>query len=220
MLFLWLPCSALLAVSLSSISQTWKHPWTAAAPQTVLIAHCSAVATEPSLLSLLQSCLASSKTRSFHLWAAAVQFILTYFLALLHIMSWYLCLLALHIISCILMSYASVFSPFFVHLFLLNVIIMYKAKFFSSVCACVRVCVCVFTCGFRRIINSVRSLCVKNWIHNAQNLLHKVYKYIYRFILSATSIEKARISLYDNKFFLYVKKKIMGLKKIINRVHL
>lgn len=84
-------CSALLAVSLSSVSQTWKHPWTVAALQTVLIAHCSAVATEPSLLFLLQSCLASSKTGSFHLWAAAVYFMLTYFLALLHIMSWYLC---------------------------------------------------------------------------------------------------------------------------------
>ncbi len=70
------------------------------------------------------------------------------------------------------MSYASVFFPFFVHLFLLNVIIMYKATFVYCVCvracvrACVRVCacvhVCVFTCGFRRIINSVRSLCVKN----------------------------------------------------------
>ncbi len=62
------------------------------------------------------------------------------------------------------MSYANVFFPFFVHLFLLNVIIMYKATFVYSVCVCVRacVCVCVFTCGFRRIINSVRSLCVKN----------------------------------------------------------
>lgn len=104
-------CSALLAVSLSSVSQTWKHPWTVAALQTVLIAHCSAVATEPSLLFLLQSCLASSKTGSFHLWAAAVYFMLTYFLALLHIMSWYLCFLALHIISCILMSCVSVFFP-------------------------------------------------------------------------------------------------------------
>jgi len=61
--------TVLLAVSLysESVSQTWKHLWTVVAPQTVLTAHCSAVATEPSLHFLLQSCSALSKTGSFHL---------------------------------------------------------------------------------------------------------------------------------------------------------
>ncbi len=53
------------------------------------------------------------------------------------------------------------------HFFLLDVIIMYIATFVYSVC----VCVCVFTRGFRIIINSVKSLCVK---------ILRIYRIYYR----------------------------------------
>lgn len=136
--------TALLAVSLSSVSdsQTWKHPWTVTTPQTVLIAHCSAVATEPSLLFLLQSSLASSKTGSCHLWATVMWCISHYFLALLHIMFWYLCFFSTsyYFLHFNVLCKCFFFFLFFVHFFLLDVMIMYIATFVYSVC----VCVCVY----------------------------------------------------------------------------